>query len=107
MANFHIEPARPEDCGVILNFIRDLADYERLLDQVVATEEDIRRELFGEKSVIRAVIAWEDETPVGFALYFFNFSTFLTRRGLYLEDLYVTPKSRGKGYGKQLMRYLA
>ena len=107
MANFHIEAARPEDCGVILQFIRDLAEYERLLDQVVATEEDVRRELFGEKSVIRAVVAWEDETPVGFALYFFNFSTFLTRRGLYLEDLYVTPKSRGKGYGKQLMRHLA
>ena len=107
MANFHIEVARPEDCGVILSFIRDLAEYEHLLDQVVATEDDIRRELFGEKSVIRAVIAWEDDTPVGFALYFFNFSTFLTRRGLSLEDLYVTPKCRGKGYGKQLMRHLA
>ena len=107
MANFHIEVARPEDCGVILSFIRDLAEYEHLLDQVVATEDDIRRELFGEKSVIRAVIAWEDDKPVGFALYFFNFSTFLTRRGLYLEDLYVTPKCRGKGYGKQLMRHLA
>ena len=57
--------------------------------------------------MIRAVIAWEDDQPVGFALYFFNFSTFLTRRGLYLEDLYVTPKCRGKGYGKQLMRHLA
>lgn len=107
MANFHIEVARPEDCGVILSFIRDLAEYEHLLDQVVATEDDIRRELFGEKSVIRAVIAWEDDKPVGFALYFFNFSTFLTRRGLYLEDLYVTPMCRGKGYGKQLMRHLA
>ena len=107
MANFHIEVARPEDCGVILSFIRDLAEYEHLLDQVVATEDDIRRELFGEKSVIRAVIAWEDDKPVGFALYFFNFSTFLTRRGLYLEDLYVKPKCRGKGYGKQLMRHLA
>lgn len=107
MANFHIEVACPEDCGVILSFIRDLAEYEHLLDQVVATEDDIRRELFGEKSVIRAVIAWEDDKPVGFALYFFNFSTFLTRRGLYLEDLYVTPKCRGKGYGKQLMRHLA
>lgn len=107
MANFHIEPARIEDCGVILSFIRDLAEYEHLLDQVVATEDDVRRELFGEKSVIRAVVAWEDDKPVGFALYFFNFSTFLTRRGLYLEDLYVTPKCRGKGYGKQLMRHLA
>ena len=107
MANFHIEPARSEDCGVILSFIRDLAEYEHLLDQVVATEDDVRRELFGEKSVIRAVVAWEDDKPVGFALYFFNFSTFLTRRGLYLEDLYVTPKCRGKGYGKQLMRHLA
>ena len=84
-----------------------MAEYERLLDQVVATEDDVRRELFGEKSVIRAVVAWEDDKPVGFALYFFNFSTFLTRRGLYLEDLYVTPKCRGKGYGKQLMRHLA
>lgn len=107
MANFRIEPARIEDCGAILSFIRDLAEYERLLDQVVATEDDVRRELFGEKSVIRAVVAWEDDKPVGFALYFFNFSTFLTRRGLYLEDLYVTPKCRGKGYGKQLMRHLA
>ena len=107
MANFRIEPARIEDCGVILSFIRDLAEYERLLDQVVATEDDVRRELFGEKSVIRAVVAWEDDKPVGFALYFFNFSTFLTRRGLYLEDLYVTPKCRGKGYGKQLMCHLA
>ena len=78
MANFRIEPARIEDCGVILSFIRDLAEYERLLDQVVATEDDVRRELFGEKSVIRAVVAWEDDKPVGFALYFFNFSTYLT-----------------------------
>lgn len=107
MSNFHIEAARPEDCGTILTFIRELADYERLLDQVVATEEDIRRELFGEKSVTRAVIAWVDDVPVGFALYFFNFSTFLTRRGLYLEDLFVMPKYRGKGYGRAIMRYLA
>ena len=107
MPHFEIRPATPDDCALVMHFIRRLADYEKLLSEVVGTEDDVRRELFGDSAIVRAAIAYEDETPVGFALYFFNFSTFLTRRGLYLEDLYIEPEYRGKGYGKALIQYLA
>ncbi|MGE5339312.1 MAG: N-acetyltransferase family protein [Gemmatimonadota bacterium] len=104
---FRIEPARPQDCGVLLSLIRGLAEYEKLTHMLVGTEQQLRRELFGERPAIEAVIGWEHARPVGFALFFHNFSTFLTRRGLYLEDLFVVPEARGRGIGKALMLHLA
>ena len=104
---FEIRQAQEKDCALILEFIRRLADYEKLLNEVTATEDDVRRELFTGPASAHALIAYEDDKPVGFALYFYNFSTFLTRRGLYLEDIFIDPAYRGKGYGKALMQYLA
>ena len=98
--------AGPEDAGLILHFIRNLADYEQMLDQVVATEELLREWLF-EKKKAEVIFALEHGREVGFALYFHNFSTFLGRAGLYLEDLFVLPEARGKGYGKALLKQLA
>ena len=98
--------ARPEDTGLILRFIRELAAYEQLEDQVVADEETLRRWIF-EKKGAQVVFALADDTEVGFALYFHNFSTFLGRSGLYLEDLFVLPEARGRGYGKALLARLA
>ncbi len=109
--NFRIEAAQPQDVRKLLALIRGLADYEKLTHLVVATEAQLNKELFGEHPVIEAVIGWESTgdtiEAVGFALFFHNFSTFLARRGLYLEDLFVLPDSRGKGYGKALMLHLA
>jgi GNAT superfamily N-acetyltransferase len=105
--SFRIEPAQPRDTAALLSLIRALAQYERLTHLVVGTEAQLREELFGARPVIEAVVGWEDERPVGFALYFHNFSTFLARRGLYLEDLFVVPEARGRGYGKALMRQVA
>jgi GNAT superfamily N-acetyltransferase len=104
---FRIEAAQPRDTAVLLSLIRALAEYERLTQLVVGTEAQLREELFGARPVIEAVLGWEDERAVGFALYFHNFSTFLARRGLYLEDLFVVPEARGRGYGKALMRHAA
>lgn len=108
---FRIEPARPQDAAILLSLIRGLAEYEKLSHLVVATEAQLREELFGERPVIEAVIGWEGAgdaaEAVGFALFFYNFSTFLARRGLYLEDLFVVPAARGRGYGKALMLHLA
>jgi len=102
-----IAPARPEDCAAVFTLIRALAEYERLSHLVVGTEEDLRRELFGVHPVIECVLAWDDPRAVGFALYFHNYSTFLARRGLYLEDLFVVPEARGRGIGKALIRHCA
>ena len=104
---FEIRCAEEKDCELILQFIRRLADYEKLLHEVSATVDDVRRELFNPNPSAHALIAYEDDKPVGFALYFYNFSTFLTRRGLYLEDIFIAPDYRGKGYGKALLRFLA
>jgi len=104
---FHIEHARVEHVPLILAFIRELAEYERLSDNVVATEAGLRRELFGPEPAAEVLLGFEGEEPVGFALYFHNFSTFLGQRGIYLEDLFVRPRARGKGYGKALLRELA
>ena len=98
--------AGEEDTGKILFFIRELAAYERMSDQVVATEELLREWIFRQKKA-EVLFALEDGAEVGFALFFHNFSTFLGRAGLYLEDLYVLPQHRGKGYGKALLRQLA
>ena len=104
---FHIEHARAEHVPLILDFIRELAAYERLSDNVVATLAGLEDELFGPKPVAEVLLAFEGTEPVGFALFFSNFSTFLGQRGIYLEDLFVRPKARGKGYGKALLRELA
>jgi GNAT superfamily N-acetyltransferase len=105
--NFQIRPARAGDVPVILQLIQDLATYERAPDEVVATEEQLVDVLFGERAVAEVLLAFEEETPVGFALYFYNFSTWLGRPGLYLEDLFVKPEKRGKGYGRALLVELA
>ena len=105
--NFQIRAAKVEDVPIILDLIRDLATYERAPDEVVATEEQLVDVLFGEKPVAEVVLAFEKESPVGFAVYFYNFSTWLGRPGLYLEDLFVKPEKRGKGYGRALLVGLA
>lgn len=99
--------AAPHDVPTILRFVRELAEYERAADQVVATDALLHEALFGASSVAEAVIAERDGEPVGMALYFFNFSTWSGWRGLYLEDLYVTPDARGSGAGTALLRHLA
>jgi GNAT superfamily N-acetyltransferase len=99
--------ASPADIPLILEFIRDLAEYERLLHEVEATEADIRRDLFGENPRCFCDIAEDDGRPVGFALWFYNYSTFRGRAGIYLEDLFVKPEARGGGAGKALLRRLA
>jgi GNAT superfamily N-acetyltransferase len=104
---FRIRGARPEDTSLLHALVRGLAEYEKLLHQVTGTEAQLREELFGARPVVEAVVGWEGERAVGFALFFHNFSTFLARRGLYLEDLFVVPDARGKGYGKALIRHLA
>jgi GNAT superfamily N-acetyltransferase len=92
---------------IILTFIRELAVYEKLADQVVATEDDMYVALFGQHPVIEAVIASKDDEPVGYALFFPTFSTFLGRPGMYLEDLYVRPAARGFGIGRKMLEHLA
>ena len=98
--------ASESDCGLILFFIKELASYEKMLDEVVATEELLREWLF-EKKRAEVIFACEGQREVGFALFFHNFSTFLGRSGLYLEDLFVLPEYRRKGYGKALLKKLA
>jgi GNAT superfamily N-acetyltransferase len=106
-SDFRIRPARVEDVPIILQLIRDLATYERAPDEVVATEEQLIDVLFDERPGAEVLLAFEGESPVGFALYFYNFSTWLGRPGLYLEDLFVKPEKRGKGYGRALLVELA
>ena len=98
--------AEEKDTDLLLTFIRALADYEHMLDQVVANEALLHEWLF-ERKVAEAFFAMEGEREVGFALYFHNFSTFLGRGGIYLEDLFVLPEHRGKGYGKAILQHLA
>ena len=105
--NFEIHPARVEDVPLILELIRDLATYERAPEEVAATEEQLVTVLFGEKPVAEVLLAFEGKSPVGFAVFFHNFSTWLGRPGLYLEDLFVKPEKRGKGYGRALLVDLA
>ena len=104
---FQIRPAKIGDVSLILELIRDLATYERAPNDVLATEEQLRRVLFGEKPSAEVVLGFEGESPVGFAVFFHNFSTWLGRPGLYLEDLFVKPELRGKGYGRALLVHLA
>ena len=107
MSNIEIRPADAEDAALILRFITDLAVYEEAGDSVLASEADIRDTLFGKDSTTRALICEIDNEAVGYAVYFFNYSTWLGKNGLYLEDLYVSPDYRGFGAGKALLKHLA
>jgi len=107
MPNIEIRPASAADAGLILRFITDLAIYENAEEAVVATEEDIRRSIFGAGSTTHAVVCEIDAVAAGYAVYFFNYSTWLGKNGLYLEDLYVAPEFRGLGAGKALLKHLA
>jgi len=102
-----IRPAIRADVPLVLEFIRALARYERLEHEVLATEADLGEALFGERRHAEVVFACSGDEPVGFALFFHNFSTFRGRPGIYLEDLFVLPEARGRGIGKRLLAYLA
>jgi len=102
-----IEPASPDDIPTILRMINGLAEYEKMAADVVATEDGLRNALFGAKVYAEVVIAFVESEPIGFALYFHNFSTFRGAPGLYLEDLFVDPQWRGRGVGRRLMAHLA
>jgi GNAT superfamily N-acetyltransferase len=103
---FIIRPAQESDTAILLDFIRRLADYEKRLKEVTATEEDITNVIFGKK-IAEAIIAEHEGKPAGFAIFFHNFSTFLGKPGIYIEDLFVCPEFRGKGLGKLLFSYIA
>ena len=105
-SKFNIRPAKPEEAGLVLEFIKKLAVYEKCADEVVADEVTLHHSLFVEHSA-EVVFAEEDSVVIGFALFFHNFSTFVGRKGLYLEDLFIIPENRGKGYGKALLKHLA
>ncbi len=106
MGNLTFRYATENDCTRILFFIKELAAYEKMLDEVVATEELLKEWLF-EKGKAEVIFACENGVEIGFALFFHNFSTFLGRAGIYLEDLFVLPECRGKGYGKAILKELA
>lgn len=101
-----IRPARPEECKLVLEFIKKLANYEKCGDEVVVDEATLYHSLFVERSA-EVLFAEEEGAVVGFALFFHNFSTFVGRKGLYLEDLFILPEKRGRGYGKALLKHLA
>src|SRR6202166_2159722 len=105
--NFTIRAATGADIPVILELIRALATYERAPNEVTATEQGLTEVLFGQKPAAEVLLAFENETAVGFAVFFHNFSTWLGRPGVYLEDLFVGPEHRGKGYGRALLIHLA
>ncbi len=107
MSVIDVREATVDDVTLILSLIRELAEYERLSHEVVATEEALRESLFGERRYAEVLIAAHDGVPAGFALFFHNFSTFLGKPGIYLEDLYVRPEFRGAGIGKKLLARLA
>ncbi|RDV24239.1 GNAT family N-acetyltransferase [Alteromonas aestuariivivens] len=107
MPMLHIRPATPEDAGQILDFILELAIYEKARHEVEATVEDIKASLFAPNATAHCVICEESGQAIGFAVYFYNYSTWQGRNGVYLEDLYVSQQHRGKGAGKALLHYLA
>ena len=103
---FNIRQARADETGLVLEFIKRLAEYEKCADEVMADEATLHHSLFVEHSA-EVLFAEENGIPVGFALFFHNFSTYVGRKGLYLEDLFIVPEKRGKGYGKALLKHLA
>lgn len=105
--NLEIIKAEKKDAATILYFIKQLAEYEKLAHEVEATVEQLEKTLFGENPKAECVIGYYENKPVGFALFFHNYSTFLAKPGIYLEDLFVLPEMRGKGFGKKLLQYLA
>ena len=104
---FHIRIAEETDTPLILRFIKELAEYEKLLSEVTATEETLKSNLFKERKAAEVLLAYYKEIPVGFAVFFHNFSTFLGKPGIYLEDIFISPEYRGKGFGKIVLSYLA
>jgi GNAT superfamily N-acetyltransferase len=107
VADFIIRDAKEEDIPLILWFIKGLAEYEKLSHEVIATEKGLHKYLFGKNPVAEVVIGEYQSQPVGFALFFYNFSTFLGKPGIYLEDLFVVPEMRDRGFGKALLQFLA
>jgi len=105
--DFNIRAATINDAAVILALIKDLAEYEHLSHEVAATEEDIRQSLFGDRPVAQALIGEHEGMPISFALFFYNFSTFLGKPGIYLEDLYVQPEYRSNGFGRRMLAHIA
>jgi GNAT superfamily N-acetyltransferase len=107
MSNITIREATKKDSNIILGFIKELAKYEKAENEVIATESSIANSLFNSGSSTKAIVCEKNGIPIGFAVYFFNYSTWLGRHGLYLEDLYVSATERGSGAGKSLLKYLA
>ena len=107
LPDFTLRQAGPDDCGLILALIRELAEYEKLAHEVVATEAVLRETLFGERPAAEVMIGEHRREAVAYAIFFHNFSTFTGRPGIYLEDIYVKPAMRGRGYGKCLLTYVA
>ena len=107
MKDFIIRPAEITQASIILDFIKKLAEYEKLSHEVTATVNDLEKSLFSKESNAESVIGFYKDRPVAFAIYFHNYSTFLGKKGLYLEDLFVLPEFRGKGIGKEMLKYLA
>lgn len=107
MTAIEIRPATRDDVPLVFEFVRALAEYEKMSDEVVATEDDFADAMFGEHALLEGLLAYVDGEPAGFAIFFHNFSSFAGKRGLYLEDLYVKPEFRGHGLGKTLLVRLA
>ncbi|MFK8020477.1 MAG: N-acetyltransferase family protein [Pseudomonadales bacterium] len=107
MSDLVIRKATDKDASLILDFIIELAVYEKAEHEVIATTEDIKKNLFSDNTTTEALICTSNEIPIGYAVYFLNFSTWLGKNGLYLEDLYISPDHRGSGAGKKLLHYLA
>jgi len=107
MTNFSIRPATENDVPLIRSFIQRLAEYERLSHEAIMSEETLRESLFGARRYAEVLLGYDADTPVAFAVYFHNFSTFLGRPGLYLEDLFVVPEARARGFGRALLVRLA
>lgn len=107
MSNLVIKSTSKSDAPIILDFIKKLAEYEKLLDEVTATEKDIIKTIFNKRSNVEVILGVVGDKPVAFAVFFHNYSTFLGKKGLYLEDLFVLPEERGNGYGKEMLKFLA